>query len=208
MATEVNAAVLAANRKPISIIGSTLGTQYFLAQARTCDVDFEKKKLFVTQNGDIDLILNRVPRRYRMTGHDIISVSYGQDVVGSPKVIINKDEECEVSLPVSVDLNAVGAVTDDALKKALSGDKNIIFSNAAKLCNQLEQLNNDEITRVDAVMETLKRYRQAIVQANVENRKKAEQYEREMVESTPKNFSAEVTVLNPQNSVKVNVIDD
>lgn len=204
---QVNMQVLAANRKPISIIGSTLGTAFFQTETRTCDSDFEKKKLMAEQNGNIDIVLNRAPRRFRMTDHDIISVKYGTDAVGSPKVILNEGLSCEVSMPITADLSSVGIVTSDALKKALSGDKSIIFSNAKKLANQINQLNRDELARVDAAITDLQKARQSILTAIQDNDKKANKYEQELLESTPKGYNPEgPTVLTPE--VQVNIHTD
>lgn len=209
MDTNLNMQVLAANRKPISIIGSTLGTAFFQSEARTCDSNFDKKKLLVEQSGNVDMILNRAPRRYRMTDHDIVSVKYDTDAVGSPKVILNEGFDCEVSLPITADLSSVGIVTSDALKKALSGDKSVIFSNAKKLANQLNQLNRDELTRLDNVITDLQKARQSIVQAIQDNDKKANKYEQEILDSTPKGFVADgPVVLAPETQVNVHIEED
>lgn len=195
MDTNINV-VVANNRKPISIMGANLGTQYFKAEARASILEFDKKKLEVEQGGNIDFILNRTPRRYRMTGHDVISVQVGTDGTGASKVYLNKgDEASEVSLPITGDLSKIGAVSDDAIGNALRGEKNIIFSDPKKLASLLNQYNQDEKTRLLNTITMLQKCVGQIDSAIAENNKKADNYMTEYQSSAPETIPAGGTTI-------------
>lgn len=182
---EVNANVVANNRKLLSIIGSNLGTQYFKAEARASWPNFEKSKIEIEQGGNVEFILNRTPRRYRLTGHDIVSTIVAQDPTGTAKVYINKDTDSEISIPIVPGAEKIGNVQDDALGKALRGDKSIFFSDAKKLAAQLNVYNNDEKTRLVALRQFIDKCITQIDSSIAENNKKADQILRELTESTP-----------------------
>lgn len=212
MATNINVNLsdVAAHRKPISIIGSTLGTQFFKAQTRASILDFEKKKIEVEQNGNKEIFLNRTPRRFRLTGHDIIGVNITRDAVGATKVVLNQDSEDErVSIPVTTGMEKIGMISDDALGKALRGDKNIIFSDPKKLANELNNLNNDEKNRCLAVIKMMQDAVKQLDSAIAENNKKANDYYQELLSSTPasNDVSNETVILNIGNKDEVSVID-
>lgn len=195
----INLLDVAAHRKPISIIGSTLGTQFFKAETRASILDFESKKIEVEQGGNKDLFLNRTPRRFRLTGHDIIGVNITQDATGATKVVLNQDSDDEkVSIPVTTGMEKIGIITDDALGKALRGDKNIIFSDPKKLANELNTLNEDEKNRCLAMMKVLQNAINQLDSAIAENKKKANDYYNEILHSTPKDgsISEETVILN------------
>lgn len=179
--------VIADNRKPISMIGANLGTQYFKAQARAAWPEFEKAKMEVENGGDISFIINRSPRRYRLTGHDVVSVMVGSDAAGATKIYLNKDSEGEVSIPVVAGMEKIGVVTDDAIGKALRGDTNIIFSDPKKLAQQLNVLNNDEKTRLVVLRDQLNKFISQLDSAIAENNKKADTYCSELLSSAPSN---------------------
>lgn len=186
MEIQVNPTVVANNRKPVSILGSFLGTQYYKPEARATWPDFERVKMNVEQAGNVDLIVNRTPRRYRMTGHDILKVEIGQDPTGATNVYMNRGiEGSEVSVPVSPGMEQIGCVSDDAIGNALRGDGNIIFANPSKLAASLNVLNIAERKRCTDLIESLKKMVQQIDSAIAENTEKAKKYDREILDSTP-----------------------
>jgi len=185
MENNVDAVIISQNRGSISKVGSTLGTSYFKAEARASWPNFKEETIKVKNNGNIDLILNRTPVRYRLTSHDITSVILGKDATGASKVYINKDTEGEVSIPVGAGMDKIGVVTEDAVGKALHGNTNMIFANASKLAHQLNTYNEDEKTRLLALREKIDKFINQIDSAIEENKRKVEVYERELVTSTP-----------------------
>lgn len=181
----ISPSTLANNRKPISMVGSTLGGQYFNATAREAWPEFDKQKLAIEQGGNVELMLNRSPRRYRMMGHDVLSVCVAKDPTGADKLYINKDTEDEISMPIANGMEKFGILTDDVLARALRGDKSVVLANASKLAQKLNSFNNDEKRRLMGLRERIDKMIQQIDCTIDENNKKAELYEREMVNSAP-----------------------
>lgn len=184
MEIKVESGIIASNRKPISIVGSNLGGQYFNASAREAWPNYAEEKLNVEKGNNVELILNRSPRRYRMKGYDITSVIIAKDATGADKVFINKDQESEVSIPIAAGMEKVGFVTDDAIARALRGDKTMIFANAEKLAQQLNNYNMDEIHRLKAIIDRCNRMIQQIESSVAENNKKVNDYKRELLSSS------------------------
>lgn len=193
----VNLGVVADFRKPISMVGASLGTCFFKAEARAGMPDFEQKVLQVKQGGNIQFCLNRTPNRYRVTDHEVLSVQVGSDATGATKVYINKDSDGEVSIPVVPGMDKIGVVTEDALGKALRGDSNIIFSDVRKLVAQVNTLNTDEKTRLEAIRAEIDKCIAQIDSAISANNKKASDYEAQLLKSTPSNIpgAASATVI-------------
>lgn len=189
MEITVSASTLASNRKPISMVGAQLGGQYFNASAREAWPEFDKQKLAVEQGGNVDIIINRSPRRYRMVGHDVLCVCVCKDATGADKLFINKDTDDEVSIPIAPGMEKFGVVTDEVIARALRGDKSVVLANATKLAAKLNAFNNDEKNRLIALRERIDKMIQQINCTIDENNKKAETYEKEILNSTP--------VLNP-----------
>lgn len=181
----VNPSTLANNRKPISMVGAKLGGQYFNAAAREAWPEFDKFKLSVEQGGNTELCINRSPHRYRMMGHDVISVCVAKDPTGTDKLYINKDTDEEVSIPIAPGMEKFGVVTDEVIARALRGDKSIVLANASKLAQKLNTFNMDEKRRLIGLRDRIDKMIQQIDCTIDENNKKAEVYEREIVNSTP-----------------------
>lgn len=192
----VNLGVVADNRKSISLVGASLGTCFFKTEARAGILDFEQKSLNVKQGGNVQFCLNRTPQRYRVTDHEVLSVQVGTDAAGATKVFINKDTDGEVSIPIVPGMDKIGIVTDDALSKSLRGDGNIIFSDVRKLVQQVNTLNMDEKARLEAIRTEITRCIDGLDSTIAANKKKAQDYESEMLKSTPTNVpGAAATVL-------------
>lgn len=179
---KVNPQVIASNRCNLSTIGKQFGCQYYRPEARQNTLNFEGLKRDIEMNGNKDLILNRSIQRFRVLGYDVQSIQIGEDISGAPVVIINKDLPSSVVMPISPDLSFVGKVTDDAIGKALRGDNSIIFSDVKALVSAANIANNSELTRIDNLIEDLKKDKQAILAAIDENNKKVEAYVREFGE--------------------------
>lgn len=179
---KVNPQVIASNRCNLSTIGKQFGCQYYRPEARQNTLNFEELKRDIEMNGNKDLILNRSIQRFRVLGYDVQSLQIGEDISGAPVVIINKDLPSSVVMPISPDLSYVGKVTDDAIGKALRGDNSIIFSDVKALVSAANVANNSELTRIDNLIEDLKKDKQAILAAIDENNKKVEAYVREFGE--------------------------
>ena len=161
---KVNPQVIASNRCNLSTIGKQFGCQYYRPEARQNTLNFEELKRDIEMNGNKDLILNRSIQRFRVLGYDVQSLQIGEDISGAPVVIINKDLPSSVVMPISPDLSSVGKVTDDAIGKALRGDNSIIFSDVKALVSAANVANNSELTRIDNLIEDLKKDKQSLQQ--------------------------------------------
>lgn len=171
-------------RPDLRVIGGTLGTQFFKPEARAAILDFDKRKIEVERNGNVDLILNRTPRRFRVVGRDILSAQFVNEPLGDgfvPKVILNKDTDDEVSISLSADGKTFSNVTEDALNKALTGDTNVIFADAKKLVEKINSLNYDEKERLIKIREEINKAIAQIESATNENNKKAKEYYDQLV---------------------------
>ena len=185
-------------RPDLRIIGGTLGTQFFKPEARAAILDFEKRKVEVERNGNVDLILNRTPRRFRVVGHDILSVQLANGALGDAQVILNKDTEDEVSVSISSDGKTFSNVTEDALGKALTGDKNIIFADAKKLIEKVNVLNYDEKERLVKLREEINKAIAQVDSAINENNKKSKEYYDQLTKgSNPEDAPTPVVVNLP-----------
>ena len=192
-------------RPDLRIIGGTLGTQFFKPEARAAILDFEKRKVEVERNGNVDLILNRTPRRFRVVGHDILSVQLANGALGDAKVILNKDTEDEVSVSISTDGKTFSNVTEDALNKALTGDKNIIFADAKKLIEQVNILNYDEKERLVKIREEINKAIAQVDSAINENNKKSKEYYDQLTKGTnPEDAETPVVINLPGKSAPAN----
>jgi hypothetical protein len=191
--------VTADNRPELRLLGGTLGTKYFKAEARAAILNFEERKVEVERSGNIDMILNRTPRRFYVKDYDVQSVALVTDALGSAKVVLNQGKDEAVSIPISSDGKTFSNVTDDALGKALRGDQSIVFSNAKKLVDQINTLNRDEKERLLKLAEEIKKSIQQIDSAIASNDKKVSDYYKELAKSTSTDDSTTV-VLNVDGS--------
>lgn len=197
MAEKLDLSKVAESCRPdLRIIGGTLGTQFFQPEARAAILDFEKRKLEVERNNNVDLILNRTPRRFRVVGHDILSVQLVNGAIGDAKVVLNKDTENEVSVPISTDGKTFSNVTEDALGKALCGDKNIIFSDGKKLVEQINTLNCDEKDRLVKLREEINKAIAQIDSAINENNKKKDEYYKQLLPNSESTETPTPVVIN------------
>lgn len=177
-------AVIEMNRPELNAFGgASFGSKYFKTEARAAILNFDEAKHNVEANGNIDFIINRSPRRIKVKDFNIRSISLGNDAEGASQLVINKDEDGEVRIPYGMHNNkpAFSKVTDDALGKALRGDNSIIFSDAQKLCEQVNALNLAEKARLTKLIEDIKKWIQGIDGVIVENKKKAEEYYKQLL---------------------------
>lgn len=180
-----NQTVIENNRKTFQMMGSTLGTGIFQVESRSCDADYERRKLEATQGGNIDLFLNREIKRIRIVSHNVVKVGIDEDAQGAAYVGIETDSNKKISLPIAADFSHVGDVTTDALRNAIKGDNNIIFNNPDKLVESVNQINRNEITRLEGVRKNIDAIISSLKNTITENEKKANDYQKQLLESTP-----------------------
>lgn len=196
----VNATVVASHRRALSNVGKTFGGQFFRANQEDTNPRQSQDVIDSENNNNLDLVLNRSPRRFKQVGTDIVAVEIGEDAQGASMVYINRGRKKQVGdkifsqeaiIPVSDDMRLDSDASDDAiLAEALKGDKSKIFADPEMLTEKLNILNDNEIARLDKLIQKLQAWRKLIIDTKNSNIDKARKYRSERTSSS----SAEVTV--------------
>jgi hypothetical protein len=186
---KVNATVVANNRKPLSNIGKGFGGQYFRIEQVDTNPCHAAEVLNSEANNNLDLVLNRSPRRFKVSGTDIVAVEVGENAEGASvvyinrgrkKVVGNKEFSQEAVIPITCDMSVYSNSSDDAvLGVALKGDKSKIFADPDQLVEKMNTLNDNEITRIDRLIEALQKQRKLIIDTKNSNIDKARRYRQE-----------------------------
>lgn len=199
---EVNAAVVASHRRALSNIGKTFGGQFWRASQEDTNIRQAQDVLESESNNNLDLVLNRSPRRFKANGTDIVAVEIGEDAQGASMVFINRgrkkvvgDKEFsqEAIIPVSSEMRIDADASSEAiLRQALEGDRTKLFADPNSIVEKLNTLNDNEITRIDALIGRLKKWREMIVNTKNSNIEKARRYTQERT-ATPVDMSVSVS---------------
>lgn len=186
---KVNPVVVAANRRPLSNVGKGFGGQFFRASQEDCNIRQAQDVLDSENNNNLDLVLNRSPRRFKAAGTDIVAVEIGEDAQGASMVYINRGRKKQVGdktfsqeaiIPVTPNMDIYSDATCDAvLHDALQGDKSKIFADADTIVDKLNTLNDNEIARVDKLIQKLQGWRKLIIDTKNSNIDKARKYRQE-----------------------------
>jgi len=185
---QVNAAVVASHRRVLSNVGKTFGGQFFRANQEDTNPAHAQEVLNSESNNNLDLVTNRSPRRFKVVGTDIVSIEIGEDAQGASMVYINRDRKKvvgdktysqEAVIPVTAEMRIDSDTTDAVLAEALKGDKTKLFADPDSLVEKLNVLNDNEIIRVDKLIEALKKQRQMIINTKNSNIEKARKYRAE-----------------------------
>lgn len=190
---KVNASVVASHRRALSNVGKTFGGQYFRASQEDCNLRQEQDILDSESNNNLDLVLNRSPRRFKQVGTDIVAVEVGEDAQGASNVYINRGRKKQVGdkvfsqeaiIPITGDMRLESDASDDTiLAEALKGDKSKIFADPNQLTEKLNILNDNELARVDKMIQKLQQWRKMIIDTKNSNIDKARKYNSERTAS-------------------------
>jgi hypothetical protein len=199
---KVNASVVAANRRALNNVGKSFGGQFFRANQEDTNPNQAQDVINSENNNNLDLVLNRSPRRFKIVGTDIVAVEVGEDAQGASMVYINRGRKKQVGdkvfsqeaiLPVTGDMRLDSDASDDAiLAEALKGDKSKIFADPDQLVEKLNTLNDNEIVRLDKVIQKLQGYRKMIIDTKNSNMDKARKYRAERTASPVNNINVVV----------------
>lgn len=185
---KVNATVVANNRKALNNVGRQFGGQFFRASQENTNPKHDEEVIASQNNHDLDLVLNRSPRRFKVTGTDIVAVEVGEDATGASLVYINrgrkihvgdKEFSTEARIPISPEMNIASEVTDEVLADALKGDKSKIFADPDALVEKCNTLNEMEIARLERLKTSLEKQIQMIRSTVNTNIDKARKYKSE-----------------------------
>lgn len=174
------------NRTPLSLFGGSLfGQDVFTPQTRMFNPDHDKVLEQAKQGSNINLVLNRSPRRFAIGYITIESMVTKQNGIGDVVCRLNEGTDNQIDIPIS-ECTKFGETTEEAVAKALK-DKNskAVFSDPKDLCGILNDLNRGEITRLDNIIEQAKKAKAQCLSAIAANEKIVSDYEREKTDSKP-----------------------
>ena len=190
---KVNATVVASHRRALANVGKTFGGQFFRANQEDTNPRHAQDVLDSENNNNLDLVLNRSPRRFKTVGTDIVAVEIGEDAQGASMVYINRGRRKQVGdktfdqsavIPVSNDMRIDSDASDDTiLAEALKGDKSKLFADPNAVVEKLNILNDNEIARIDRLIQKLQGWRKMIIDTKNSNTEKARKYSQERTSS-------------------------
>ena len=202
---KVNATVVAANRRALNNVGKSFGGQFFRANQEDTNPKQAEDVINSENNNNLDLVLNRSPRRFKIVGTDIVAVEVGEDAQGASMVYINRGRKKQVGdktfsqeavIPITGDMRIDSDANDDTiLGLALNGDRSKIFADPDTLIEKLNTLNDNEIVRLDKIIQKLQSWKKMIIDTKNSNIDKARKYRAERTAT-------------PSESISVNVSED
>lgn len=176
-----------ANRTPLGILGSKMfGQDVFTPQTRMFNPDHGKVLEQVKQGSNVNLVLNRSPRRFAIGYITIESMATKLNAIGDVVCRLNEGTDNQIDIPLGENCTKFGETTEEAVQKALK-DKNSksVFADPKDLCGILNDLNRGEISRLDAMIEQLQKAKAQCLSAIAANEKIVADYEREKADSKP-----------------------
>ena len=175
------------NRTPLSMLGAKMfGQDVFTPQTRLFNPDHDKVLEQAKQSSNVNLVLNRSPRRFSIGYITIESMVAKQNAIGDVVCRLNEGTDNQIDIPLGENSTKFGETTEEAVQKALK-DKNskAVFSDPKDLSCILNDLNRGEIARLDAMIEQLQQAKAQCVSAISANEKIVADYERQKTESKP-----------------------
>ena len=175
------------NRTPLSILGGKMfGQDVFTPQTRFFNPDHDKVLEQAKQNSNVDLVLNRSPRRFAIGYITIESMATKQNAIGDVVCRLNEGTDHQIDIPLGENSTKFGETTEEAVQKALK-DKNskAVFADPKDLSGILNDLNRGEIARLDNIIEQAQKAKAQCMSAIAANEKIVADYEREKAESKP-----------------------
>lgn len=178
------------NRVPFSILGGkTLGQDVFRPEMRECQekkengqpsVPYAEKIKAIMDEGNLDLCLNRTPRKFRIVSTTIVNVGIGTSITGEAVVMVNqkKDGTSDIEIPIE-DATKFGVIDRDAVEAMIKGTSKNVAVNPAKLNMFIEALNVAEIRRLDNLASLINTFKSQIQSTIGENAGKVKTYNEE-----------------------------
>ena len=175
------------NRTPLSLLGAKMfGQDVFTPQTRMFNPDHDKILEQAKQSSNVNLVLNRSPRRFAIGYITIESMATKQNAIGDVVCRLNEGTEHQIDIPLSENSTKFGETTEEAVQNALK-DKNskAVFSDPKDLSGILNDLNRGEIARLDAIIEQAQKAKAQCLSAIAANEKIVADYERQKADSKP-----------------------
>lgn len=175
------------NRTPLSMLGAKMfGQDVFTPQTRLFNPDHDKVLEQAKQSSNVNLVLNRSPRRFVIGYITIESMATRKNVIGDVVCRLNEGTEHQIDIPLGENSTKFGETTEEAVQNALK-DKNskAVFSDPKDLGGILNDLNRGEIARLDAIIEQANKAKAQCLSAIAANEKIIADYERQKADSKP-----------------------
>ena len=175
------------NRTPLSLLGAKMfGQDVFTPQTRMFNPDHDKILEQAKQSSNVNLVLNRSPRRFAIGYITIESMATKQNAIGDVVCRLNEGTEHQIDIPLGENSTKFGETTEEAVQNALK-DKNskAVFSDPKDLSGILNDLNRGEIARLDAIIEQAQKAKAQCLSAIAANEKIVSDYERQKADSKP-----------------------
>ena len=175
------------NRTPLSLLGAKMfGQDVFTPQTRMFNPDHDKVLEQAKQSSNVNLVLNRSPRRFAIGYITIESMATKQNAIGDVVCRLNEGTEHQIDIPLGENSAKFGETTEEAVQNALK-DKNskAVFSDPKDLSGILNDLNRGEIARLDAIIEQAQKAKAQCMSAIAANEKIVSDYERQKADSKP-----------------------
>jgi hypothetical protein len=175
------------NRTPLSLLGGRMfGQDVFVPQTRMFNPDHDKVLEQAKQGSNVNLVLNRSPRRFAIGYITIESMATKQNAIGDVVCRLNEGTEHQIDIPLGENSTKFGETTEEAVQNALK-DKNskAVFSDPKDLSGILNDLNRCEIVRLEAIIEQANKAKAQCLSAIAANEKIVADYERQKADSKP-----------------------
>lgn len=175
------------NRTPLSLLGAKMfGQDVFIPQTRMFNPDHDKVLEQAKQGSNVNLVLNRSPRRFAIGYITIESMATKQNAIGDVVCRLNEGTEHQIDIPLGENSTKFGETTEEAVQNALK-DKNskAVFSDPKDLSDILNDLNRGEIARLEAIIEQANKAKAQCLSAIAANEKIVADYERQKADSKP-----------------------
>ena len=175
------------NRTPLSLLGGRMfGQDVFIPQTRMFNPDHDKVLEQAKQGSNVNLVLNRSPRRFAIGYITIESMATKQNAIGDVVCRLNEGTEHQIDIPLGENSTKFGETTEEAVQNALK-DKNskAVFSDPKDLSGILNDLNRGEIARLEAIIEQANKAKAQCLSAIAANEKIVADYERQKTDSKP-----------------------
>lgn len=175
------------NRTPLSMLGAKMfGQDVFIPQTRMFNPDHDKVLEQAKQGSNVNLVLNRSPRRFAIGYITIESMATKQNAIGDVVCRLNEGTEHQIDIPLGENSIKFGETTEEAVQNALK-DKNskAVFSDPKDLSGILNDLNRGEIARLEAIIEQANKAKAQCLSAIAANDKIVADYERQKADSKP-----------------------
>lgn len=181
--TKINIQVVEENRGSMIDFGKIYGKRVFMPTKAPLIIDFNKKSDEVSHNNG--LFVNRNINRYKVEAVDIAGIELEKGIDGTPEIVLNKGKVNEAGDSIEIrcsldDPKFTRDVTAENVAKALAKDSSYnlrsFFSSGKKLAEMLNQENVKELTRINNLIEDLKKMAGSLESTIEKNTAYAESY--------------------------------